>query len=212
MSRECILCNSGSVFPLEFQNNRKYLKCGNCDLIFVPENLHLSVENEAARYRLHENSLSNEGYAGMFLEKISLIGAHCGGVHSVLDYGCGPEPVLALLMKKEGFDCDFYDPIFFPLFPERSFDLVISTEVFEHFRDVRTEIENIRSILAPSGFLAVMTSFHDTIQDFGKWWYRTDPTHICFFSWRTFEWIAYKFGFEIIYRNKKNFIILKLGS
>lgn len=215
---KCSLCNSELASPLKFlssrkaQKNRRFLQCPVCDLIFVPEKFHLLPQDEAARYRLHDNTLLNEGYVRMFLEKIDLIHQYCPDIHSVLDYGCGPEPVLAQLMKKEGFDCQVFDPYFFPGFPEGSYDLVISTEVFEHFRDVKMELHKIRSFMAQGCFLAVMTSFHDAASDFSDWWYPSDPTHICFFGMRTFEWISKQFGFEIIYTDRKNFIILKAES
>src|SRR3990170_5156058 len=74
--QKCILCNSSSVFQLTFTKTykklgqRSYLRCRECDLIFVPEEFHLSPDDEEARYRLHHNSLSNEGYVKMFREKI----------------------------------------------------------------------------------------------------------------------------------------------
>lgn len=145
----------------------------------------------------------------MFLEKIAALHQYCPGVKSVLDYGCGPEPVLAELLKREGFTCDIYDPYFFPAFPEGSFDLVISTEVFEHLRDIRAELHRIIKLLKPAGYLAVMTSMHDNVGDFENWWYKSDPTHICFFGARTFEWLAKEFGFGIIYNDGKNFVILR---
>ncbi len=207
MSQECILCNSKSVYSLK--GERIFIRCRECDLIFVPARFHLSPEDESARYRLHNNTLSNQGYVRMFLEKISLIRAYCPDISSVLDYGCGTEPVLAKLMKREGFDCDIYDPYFFPNFPDGSYDLVVSTEVFEHFRNVRAEISGIIPLLNPGSFLAVMTSFHDTVENFEDWWYQGDPTHISFFGMRTFIWISKYFGFRVVYTNKKNFIILR---
>jgi SAM-dependent methyltransferase len=145
----------------------------------------------------------------MFLEKIRVIHKYCPGVNSVLDYGCGPSPVLAELLKREGFSCDVYDPFFFPSFPEGSYDLVISTEVFEHLREIRAELYRIHKLIKPGGYLAIMTSQHDVVCDFENWWYKNDPTHICFFSTSTYDWLAKEFGFEIIYRDNKNFIILK---
>ena len=213
--QKCILCNSSSVFQLTFTKTykklgqRSYLRCRECDLIFVPEEFHLSPDDEEARYRLHHNSLSNEGYVKMFREKITLIREYCPGVGSVIDYGCGHEPVLTELLEREKYHCDKYDLYFHPGFPERSYDLVISTEVFEHLRDVRYELTRIFSLINPGGFLAVMTSFHDSTGQFEDWWYHSDPTHICFFSKRTFDWISEQFGFEIIYTNRSNFIILK---
>ncbi len=215
MAFGCILCGAESVFPLiilkpeKTIGYRQFLRCQLCELIFVPQGFHLCAQDEADRYRLHENTLQNEGYVRMFLEKIALMHKYCHGVNSVLDYGCGPEPVLAELLKREGFDCDIYDPHFFPDLPDRSYDLIISTEAFEHFRDVKGEMQKICSHLAPGSYLAVMTSFHDAARDFEHWWYTSDPTHICFFGARTFEWIAKEFGFKIIYKDNKNFIILQ---
>jgi SAM-dependent methyltransferase len=213
MAQNCILCNSSSIFPIKFskpiRQARRFMFCPACELIFVPDEYHLSPEDEVARYRLHENTLSNDGYVRMFLEKIALIHRYCPDARNVLDYGCGPEPVLAHLLRREGFDCDVYDPYFFPVLPESSYDLVISTEVFEHFRDVRAELCRIRSLLNPGGFLTVMTSFHDSTRDFRDWWYISDPTHVCFFSMRTFEWIEKELGFSRVHTDRKNFIILQ---
>jgi len=214
-TEKCILCENSPVIPLTFTKTykklgkRSYFRCPECDLIFVPEEFHLLPHQEQARYLLHDNTLSNEGYVRMLMEKIALIVQHCPGINSVLDYGCGHEPVLAQLLKREICDCDIYDPYFHPGFPERSFDLVVSTEVFEHLRDVRYELNRMSSLINPGGFLAVMTSFHDPVENFQDWWYHSDPTHICFFSSRTFDWISRQFGLEIIYTNRKNFIIFK---
>ena len=210
MSQRCVLCDSNEVIPLELNNDRRFFRCHICDLIFVQESSYLSSADEIARYRLHDNSLLNQGYVNMFLEKISLVHEYCPGVNSVLDYGCGPEPVLAELLKKDGFECDIYDPYFFPDLPDRSYDLVISTEVFEHLKDIGADLNIIRSLLSPEGYLAIMTSFHDAVNSFEGWWYSKDPTHICFFSMRTFEWMAKEFGFKIVHNNYKNFIILQI--
>jgi SAM-dependent methyltransferase len=181
-------------------------------LIFVHESHYLSTTEEIGRYRLHENALSNQGYVKMFLEKIAIIHQYCPGINSVLDYGCGPEPVLAELMNRDGLDCDVYDPYFFPELPEKSYDLVISTEVFEHLRNIGAELFTIRSLLLPGGYLAIMTSLHDGVKSFKDWWYINDKTHICFFSMDTFKWIAGEFGFEIVYTNHKNFLILSFSN
>jgi len=215
MPNNCILCNNSSVFPLEFiktykkLGNRSYFRCPECDLIFVPKACHLSHKDEEARYNLHHNTISNEGYVNNFNEIISLFSQYCPDLNSVLDYGCGPGHVLAELLKRNGFECDLFDPIFFPVFPARSYDLVISTEVFEHFREVKDELERVISLIRPGGFLAIMTSLHDPISNFEEWWYHSDPTHICFFSMKTFDWISGKYGIKIIYTNLRNIIILK---
>ncbi|MCE8422831.1 MAG: class I SAM-dependent methyltransferase [Candidatus Methanoperedens sp.] len=211
MSQKCVLCNNDQVFSLDFEKiqKRNFLCCPECDLIFVPEEFHLSPEDEIFRYRLHHNTLSNKGYVRMFMEKIAAIHEICPDVHSVLDYGCGPGPVLCELMKRDGFNCDIFDPNFFPDFPKITYDLVISTETFEHFRNIKAELNKIKLLLRSRGYLAIMTSFHDQVVDFDGWWYRSDPTHISFFGMHTFTWIADNFGFDIVHSDKKNFVILR---
>lgn len=211
MSQKCVLCDNEAVFLLEFKKPQKriFFRCPECDLIFVPGQCYLSHEEEISRYRLHHNTITNDGYVRMFMDKISVIHDFCHDVHFVLDYGCGPGPVLSELMKREGFDCSIFDPNFFPDIPKTTYDLVISTETFEHFRDIKRELKTIKILLRSGGYLAVMTSFHDHVADFEGWWYRSDPTHICFFGMHTFVWIADNFGFDIVYSDEKNFLILK---
>jgi hypothetical protein len=43
---------------------------------------------------------------------------------------------------------------------------------------------------------AVMTAIITDATDFPSWYYRRDPTHVVFYSTRTFEWIAGHFGFR----------------
>lgn len=207
----CKLCGSVSVQAFQVRG-RVYVRCADCDLIFVPEEFHVSQHDEMARYRLHENTLSNDGYVRMFREKIAHIKKYCPGITSVLDYGCGPEPVLAELLRREGYRCDAYDPYFFPGKQHKTYDLVISTEVFEHFRDVMAGITGICECMKDGGYLAVMTAFHDSVADFKGWWYITDPTHISFYGMRTFELISREFGFDIMFTDRKNFIILKKAN
>lgn len=211
---KCILCSSENVFPLEFlkPSKREFFRCSQCDLIFVPEKYHLSPDEEVSRYRMHRNTLSNEGYVGMFLEKIAILQKYCHGTNKILDYGCGPSPVLAELLMREGFSCDIYDPYFFPVFSEGPYDIVISTEVFEHLRDIRKELHMICKLIKPGGYLAVMTSLHDNICDFQNWWYASDPTHISFFGARTFEWMAKEHGFMIVFADMKNFVIMSVNK
>jgi hypothetical protein len=48
----------------------------------------------------------------------------------------------------------------------------------------------IDALLAPRALLAVMTEVHPGPDPFAGWHYRRDPTHVAFYSNRTFAWIA----------------------
>lgn len=211
----CPLCNTESKFYARGEN-RQYQLCDHCGLIFVSPEYHIPVSSEVARYREHENSLDNEGYVAMFMEKVNLIRKHCPKIKTALDFGCGFEPVLKTLLEKEEISTRIYDSHFFPDFPtNETFDLVISTETFEHFKCPMRDIQLATNCVSPSGFLAVMTRFYPLENGnpcenkFSKWYYKRDPTHIAFYSSKTFQWIAEKMGFEFILNNQFDFVLLQ---
>lgn len=211
----CPLCESKSKFFLAGEN-REYLRCSVCQLIFVPPKYFISRKEEIEHYLKHENSLENEGYVRMFNEKIRVIKNLCQGVQTVLDYGCGYEPVLKTLLTREGFTVTGYDPNFFPeMNSNATFDLIISTETFEHFKQPDKEILSLLSRLAPGGYLAIMTRLvpqQDQLaahESFGNWYYQRDPTHIVFYDNDTFSWIAHRYGMEILFNNEKDFVVLQ---
>jgi SAM-dependent methyltransferase len=167
----------------------------------------------------HENSLDNAGYVKMFREKIDVVRKICPQAQSILDYGCGYEPVLKTLLEKENYRVTVFDSHFFPEEPKNiPFDLVISTETFEHFKNPADELNKIFSLLGPPGFLAVMTRYYPTEKGqarpelFEKWFYKRDPTHICFYCRETFEWIAREKNCRIAFDNNYDFAILQLAS
>jgi 2-polyprenyl-3-methyl-5-hydroxy-6-metoxy-1,4-benzoquinol methylase len=211
----CPLCEAQSNFFLAGAS-REYWQCAVCRLIFVPAKYFISEKDEVQHYLKHENSLESEGYVQMFQEIIQVVKNLCRGAHTVLDYGCGYEPVLKTLLTREGFTVTGYDPHFFPeLDSNATFDLIISTETFEHFKTPGKEITRLLSRLRPKGYLALMTRL--VAQDeplaspesFGRWYYQRDPTHIAFYENATFSWIARHHQMEILFNNEKDFVVLQ---
>ena len=171
---------------------RVYDHCLTCDLVFLKPHLRLSVEAERERYRAHQNSPSDEGYV-RFLNRLLIplkerIPAGAKG----LDYGCGPGPTISVLMENENYQVVNYDPAFFPnedaFFSEYQF--ITCTEVIEHVCDPKNIFKILFDLLRKDGVLAIMTQVRYDNVNFKEWWYPKDPTHICFFSNRTFAWIA----------------------
>lgn len=212
----CSLCNSKSKF-FHAGEKREYWICPVCQLIFVPEKYFISDEEEVGHYLKHENSLDNEGYVQMFQEKIQVIQNECPNVQTVLDYGCGYEPVLKTLLAREGYAVKGYDRYFFPESDlSGAFDLVLSTETFEHFKEPGKEVARLATLLNPGGYLGVMTrqvpqkNNLPCLESFNNWYYKRDPTHIAFYSSETFAWIADIFKMDIIFNNEKDFIVLQV--
>ena len=207
----CPLCSFSARY-LASGENREYWLCSKCLAIFVPDRFHISQDEEVQRYLEHENSIENEGYVQMFQKKISILQENFPQIKSALDFGCGYEPVLKTLLERQGIIADGYDPNFFLDTPlDKLYDLVISTETFEHFRNPAEEIPRITDRVAPGGILAIMTRFYPA-KDFADWYYKRDSTHIFFYCSETFQWLAENTGFKLVFNNEHDFVVLRKSN
>ena len=213
---KCPLCNYHSTTFLIKGDAREYWSCEKCHLIFVPPNFFISNKQEIERYLEHNNTLNNQGYVKMFQEKIDTIRKVCPGINTVLDYGCGYEPVLKKLLEREGYKAHGYDPNFFSTKElENKYDLIISTETFEHIKKPGEDLAHLMTKISSKGYLAIMTRFYplknSTLcpESFSNWYYKRDPTHIAFYTHKTFLWIANEFKMKICYNNNFDFTIFQ---
>jgi hypothetical protein len=182
----------------------------------VPSQFFISKKEEVNRYLEHDNNLQNEGYVEMFQKKINIIKEVCPKVKIVLDYGCGYAPVLKTLLERQGYDASVYDLNFFPdKNPNKKYDLIISTETFEHIKKPGEELVHLIPKISNKGYLAVMTRFYPIkknnlcLESFGKWYYKRDPTHIAFYSQKTFSWMADDLAMKVCHNNQFDFIIFQ---
>ncbi len=207
--KDCPICKNFSSFEFLEADKRKYFLCENCEFIFVPEQFWVSKSEEKSRYEQHENDSKNKGYI-TFLSQISKpIKRFLKEGSYGIDYGCGPNSVLSEILSEKKLNMTQYDPFFFPEFPKRKFDFLVSTETFEHFRNPLNEIKKISSIVHTKGIIGIMTAFWEKDKFLKNWHYRRDKTHICFYTLRTFEYIADILKFEILYTDKKRIVIFK---
>jgi hypothetical protein len=86
---------------------------------------------------------------------------------------------------------------------------VTSTEVVEHFKSPYENWQQLTDLVSDDGVLGVMTQFYSQEIKYQDWWYKNDPTHVCFYSQKTFEYIAKTFKFNIVYNDSKSVIIFK---
>ncbi len=189
--------------------DKKYYKCPQCWLIYMDKEFFPSSDDEKARYETHNNTLDNQGYVDFLHRMIDPAIPYFLKDMKLLDYGSGPNPVLSQLLKKKSFCCDNYDPFFANKLPSGQYDGVFCVETMEHFFNPQKEIETLTNLLAPNGFLFVMTLFWTDINRFTNWFYRRDLTHVCFYHARTFDFIAKKYGFTIKYTDKKRIVIMQ---
>lgn len=180
-------------------DDRDYLRCGTCALTYVPAAQHLSLEAERARYATHRNSPDDAGYRAFLDKLLAPLGSGLRPGAEGLDFGSGPGPTASLMMRERGFTARDWDPHFAPGEDAlaRTYDFVTCTEVVEHLRRPAETFDRLSRLLAPGGVLGVLTSVLEDDASFPAWWYRRDPTHICFYRPETLMWIERRFGWTL---------------
>ncbi len=206
----CPLCYSKEPFEtVKGIDKKDYCYCPVCQLIFLlPENF-LTTEEEKDRYRYHNNGIQYPGYVKFLNQAIEPAMDYLQTGMECLDFGCGQEPTLSILVKRKGLHCDDYDPLFFPELPDKKYDAIFATESFEHFYHPAKEIKTITSHLKESGYLIMMTQLWKGLERFHLWHYTNDDTHVVFYHNDTLRFIAEKFGLEIKQLINNRIIILQ---
>jgi transcription initiation factor TFIIIB Brf1 subunit/transcription initiation factor TFIIB len=187
----CPLCHQ-SATPFWEDARRAYFQCPDCGLVFADPASHLTREDEKRVYDQHENDPSDARYR-QFLGRLAqpLLARLQPGM-SGLDYGSGPGPTLSMLLEEAGMTMAIYDPIYAPdrTVLERTYDFVTCSEVAEHFRVPGEEWKRLVSLVHPGGWLGIMTKQVLDRERFPTWHYKNDPTHVCFYSQRTWKWLG----------------------
>ena len=195
---DCPLCGTLSPeFYADPVSHKSYCLCPTCDLRFLDPSQRLTRVEEEARYRSHENNAEDPGYQKFTMPVIDLIRRRPPPLE-VLDFGCGDGPVIPHLLKDSGYNVAVYDPFFRPdaTVLARKFDIIAAVEVAEHLYDPQKVFSELRAKLKKGGELIVMTELFQSNTEFGSWYYRKDPTHVCLYSQATMNWVAEHIGFS----------------
>jgi 2-polyprenyl-3-methyl-5-hydroxy-6-metoxy-1,4-benzoquinol methylase len=207
----CPLCNATSIEPFFSDRNRDYLRCRTCLLVFVPPAQFVSAAEEKAHYDMHRNSPDDPGYRNFLSRLFSPLHKQLPPGSRGLDFGCGPGPTLSVMLEEAGHLMETYDPFYaddVSVFAEK-YDFITATEVFEHLHHPGRELDRLWGCLEPEGILGVMTKLVRSSEDLALWHYIRDLTHVCFFSDRTFAWLAGTLQAEIVFVDKDVIIFRK---
>lgn len=160
--------------------------------------MHLSKENEKRRYEEHNNDVDDPKYQKFVAPIVQQVEKKFQKISTGLDFGAGTGPVITKLLREKGFRIELYDPFFWdnPKVLTHNYDFIVCCEVIEHFHNPGHEFTLLRSRLKPNGSLYCMTEVFSGDLDFGKWYYKNDPTHVFFYSEEALEWIRTHFGFS----------------
>lgn len=197
---QCTLCAQPST-PFCEDKKRQYFRCATCDLIFADPSTHLAVEDEKSIYAFHKNDPDDTRYR-QFLSQLSapMLEKITPGMHG-LDFGSGPGPTLNLMLEQAGMTMSVYDIFYAPDQGQldQQYDFVTCSEVVEHFYKPDQSWPELIRLVKPGGWLGVMTWLftQDTTEDFRRWSYKGDLTHVSFYTPRTVQWIAEHFGLGV---------------
>jgi SAM-dependent methyltransferase len=177
-------------------DGQDYWRCAVCEVRFLDPCQWPQPQDEHAEYLRHENNPGDSGYR-RFLSRLAapLLDRLAPGLKG-LDYGCGPGPALAAMLREAGHSMALFDPFFQPDQQPltETYDFITCTEVAEHFHRPAQEFDRLDAMLRPGGWLGVMTCFQTDDARFANWHYRKDPTHVVFYRETTFRIIAAQRG------------------
>ena len=212
---DCHICNRPTEFFIHEKTNITYYHCKSCDYIFKSPECYQDLATQKERYNLHENDEEDAGYKAYFQRFLDFTLPLVDKPKTALDFGCGASSLLSNMLQKEGIACDYYDPIYHPdtLNFGKKYELIVSTEVFEHLHQPKEVFESLIEKLKEGGYLAIQTQFHpNDVEAFKKWYYHQDPTHIVFFTAKTFRVLCEMYDCKFIADNGKNMVIVKSGQ
>jgi len=192
----CPLCLSADTKYFFRDKLRDYLRCDQCQLIFVPPEFHLSAADEKAQYDHHENNPNDSGYRKFLSRLADPLLQRLAPKSQGLDFGCGPGPCLSVMLEEQGHGVSLYDLYYADnrsLFAHQ-YDFITATEVIEHLASPITELQRLWELLKPGGYLGLMTKLAGDVEMFANWHYKIDPTHISFFSAQSFEYLGQQWG------------------
>jgi len=197
--QRCALCANPHARWFTEVRQRHYHRCARCDLTFLDPRQRPSREEERAEYALHRNDPADPRYRrhlGRLLEPLT---APLPPGAEGLDFGCGPGPAVAAMLRERGLAVANYDPFFHPDpgVLERTYDVVVCTEVAEHFHHPGREFARLARLLRPGGRLGVMTRLLTPEIELAAWYYLRERSHVAFYSPATMAWLAGRFGWTL---------------
>lgn len=197
----CVVCETAICGLFLTVDQRDYWRCPECLATFLDPSQLPSAETELRQYRLHRNDAGDVGYRA-FLDRVAKpLLARLSPGRRGLDFGCGPGPLLAAMLRDAGHAVAIFDPFFYPdrKVLEDRFDFITCTEVAEHFHHPAAAFRQLDALLKPGAWLAVMTMLQSDDAGFANWHYRRDPTHVVFYRAVTLQNVARRFGWEYEY-------------
>jgi len=206
---QCPLC--GTPSPFFYQNTQSYFRCPCCDGIFVSRKDLPEAKEEIQRYKLHSDDTQDAGYRKFVTPITSNILKDFTTASKGLDFGAGTSAIISVILHEHNYNIKNYDPYFHnhPKLLLQQYDYISSCEVIEHFYQPKKEFTLLCRMLQEGGKLYLMTDIYDENIEFSSWYYKNDPTHVFFYTAKTFAYIQEVFACKNVSIEKRLIIITK---
>lgn len=200
IEEKCPLCFSPSIHFFTDKIGKIYHHCNHCCGVFLSSRFFLNLQEEISRYKTHNNIVTDINYQDFVKDLVTLVKSNEKKKSLGLDFGCGPGPVIQHLLIKEGFHILTFDPFFQPdnSVLKKSYHYIVSCEVIEHFNAPYLSFLKLKKMLFPGARLYLKTDIlnESNLRNFEYWGYRQDPTHVFFYSPKTFDYIKEEFKYK----------------
>ncbi len=198
---DCPLCSGVSVPFFEDQ----YFRCTTCNGVFMKAAYHVEKSDEKQRYEEHNNDIHDPAYQNFVSPITDSVLLEFDENAIGLDFGSGTAPVISHVLSQKNYQMQQYDVFFAPNTKvlSQKYDFIACCEVVEHFHQPDKEFGLLRTLLKPGGKLYIMTNMITKPERFANWYYRRDPTHVFFYTPKTFEFIKDYFGFDSLTINSR---------
>lgn len=201
----CRLCGAPARFILHqtilHKYEAAYFQCPVCDLLQTESPYWLAGSYDDAVAILDTGAVDRNLLCADLVQVFAwLLGITPS--HACLDFG-GGAGLFVRLMRDRGLDFRWADKFAanqfargFEADPITPHDLVTAFEVFEHFDDVKGEIDRLFS--PRHRFVLASTFLHRGHRD--NWWYYVPEVgqHVAFYSRQTMSYIGQQYGYDAI--------------
>lgn len=188
----CPLCNDDQSQHYHQDRYRNYHLCPSCGLIYVPPNERPDVLSEKAQYDLHDNRSEEENYHSILSRMVDPLLAKIEPGAIGLDFGSGPDPLLASMLRQAGMKVRTYDVFYDPDASVwyQDYDFIACSEVVEYLHNPGREFTRLFAALKPGGWLGLITRRVVDHKTFGIEYTDRNFAQVCFYSTNSLEWVA----------------------
>ncbi|WP_144211689.1 methyltransferase domain-containing protein [Shewanella donghaensis] len=207
---KCPLCSQTAEFFIQ-DKKRAFYSCSQCSLVFANPQSHLMPAAQLQRYG-RANKAAKQKQLVQFIEPLlSQISAQQSGSLVGLNFGRVMDRVSLDKIELAGHHLYQYDPFAKTdqqLFKQQ-YDFICCYRVLEHFQQPAKEWQLLSKLLKPDGWLAINTSLLTDLNNFSKWHFKNNPTHVSFYRQQTFEYLAQHSEFKLLFAAKELVLMQK---